>query len=96
MAKRILSAFNAINDFVERNRTADETDFFLKLRDEVSGAEVGDYSENYYIDIIYGDYIFTVYWTNGKWMLSDNVVLLADDDNNASHIIVEMTDVEVY
>lgn len=96
MARRILSAYKLINEFVKINKYADETDFFQRLRDEVSGAEVGDYVENYFIDIIYGDYIFTVYRVNGNWELSSRVELLAEDGNNASHINIDMTDAVMY
>lgn len=96
MARRILSVYELIGDFVKRHEYSDETEFFLRLRDEVSGAEVGDYKENNFIDIIYGDYIFTVYRVNGKWLLSGRVVLLAEDENYASHIIVNMEDAVKY
>lgn len=96
MARRILSVYELIGDFVKTHEYSDETDFFLRLRDEVSGAEVGDYKENDFIDIIYGDYIFTVYRVTDKWVLSDKVVLLAEDGNNASHINVDMTDAVMY
>lgn len=96
MARRILSVYKLIGDFVKRHEYSDETDFFLRLRDEVSGAEVGDYEENDFIDIIYGDYIFTVYRENGNWELSSRVALLAEDGNNASHINIDMTDAVMY
>lgn len=96
MARRILSIYKLIGDFVKRHEDCDETDFFPRLRDEVSGAEVGDYKENNFIDIIYGDYIFTVYRVNGKWLLNGRVVLLAEDENYASHIIVNMEDAVKY
>lgn len=96
MARRILSAFKLINEFVKRNKYVEETDFFQRLRDEVEGAEIGDYSEGNFIDIIYGDYIFTVYRVNGNWELSSRVELLAEDGNNASHINIGMTDAVMY
>ena len=96
MARRILSAFKLINEFVKRNKYIEETDFFQRLRDEVEGAEIGDYSEGNFIDIIYGDYIFTVYRENGNWELSSRVALLAEDGNNASHINIDMTDAVMY
>lgn len=96
MARRILSAFKLINEFVKRNKYIEETDFFQRLRDEVEGAEIGDYSEGNFIDIIYGDYIFTVYRVNGNWELSSRVELLAEDGNNASHINIDMTDAVMY
>lgn len=96
MARRILSAFKLINEFVKRNKYVEETDFFQRLRDEVEGAEIGDYSEGNFIDIIYGDYIFTVYRVNGNWELSSRVELLAEDGNNASHINIDMTDAVMY
>lgn len=96
MARRILSAFKLINEFVKRNKYVEETDFFQRLRDEVEGAEIGDYSEDNFIDIIYGDYIFTVYRVDGNWELSSRVELLAEDGNNASHINIDMTDAVMY
>lgn len=96
MARRILSAYKLINEFVKRNKYVEETDFFQRLRDEVEGAEIGDYSEGNFIDIIYGDYIFTVYRVNGNWELSSRVELLAEDGNNASHINIDMTDAVMY
>lgn len=96
MARRILSVYELIGDFVKRHEYSDETEFFLRLRDEVSGAEVGDYKENDFIDIIYGDYIFTVHRVDGSWKLSSWVALLAEDGNNASHINVDMTDAVMY
>lgn len=96
MARRLLSVSKIINDFVERNKDADETDFFQKLRDEVEGAEVGDYAEGFFIDIIYGDYIFTVYKVDSRWVLSDNIVLLIDDDNSAYHTIIDLKDIIEY
>lgn len=96
MARRILSAYKLINGFVKRNKYVEETDFFQRLRDEVEGAEIGDYSEGNFIDIIYGDYIFTVYRVNGNWELSSRVELLAEDGNNASHINIDMTDAVMY
>lgn len=96
MARRLLSVSRIISDFVERNKDADETDFFQRLRDEVEGAEVGDYSEGIFIDIIYGDYIFTVYKIDSRWVLSDNIALLIDDDNSAYHTIIDLKDIIEY
>lgn len=90
MARRILSVYKLIGDFVEKYRDSDETDFFQKLRNEVEGAEVGDYAEGFFIDIIYGDYILTVYKVDSQWELSSNVVLLVDDDNSAYHTIIDL------
>lgn len=93
MARRILSVYKLIGDFVERHGESDDTDFFQTLRDEVEGAEVGDYIERIYMDIIYGDYIFSLYWVDSHWELSDDIVLLVDDDNNASNVLIKISDI---
>lgn len=93
MARRILSAYNLLNGFVERNKNTDSDGFFSALRNEVKDAEIGDSKEGYFIDIIYGDYIFTAYKVNGRWELSGRAEMLASDDNGSDYFIINMNDI---
>lgn len=92
---RILSAYNVIKKFVEEHMASDEIVFFRELAKEVKGAIISDYAEKTFIDIIYGDYIFTAYYENygGFWRLSQRVVLLAEDGSDTAHFCVDMDDI---